>query len=180
MKVRPTSAFKSAPLETTIIPQGRRFGRIYLDRYPDPLGVGRTPSRFSDPRRRVPRNQFGVLYLDSSLKVCFLEALLRDARDGTVGDLPLDERELSTRRFAEIEVFRPLTLVNLGGDAAVRMGVPSDVARATSQSLARDWSLAFYEHPSEPDGILYPSRLNGETNLAVYDRAIPKLQVVQV
>jgi hypothetical protein len=31
---------------------------------------------------------------------------------------------------------------------------------------------------AEPDGIIYPSRLNGETNLAVYDRAIPKLRAV--
>ena len=55
------------------------------------------------------------------------------------------------------------------------MGVPSDVARASRQSLARAWSVAFYEHPEEPDGIIYPSRLNLETNLAIYDRAVPKL-----
>ena len=30
-----------------------------------------------------------------------------------------------------------------------------------------------------PDGIVYSSRLNGQTNLAVYDRAIPKLRVVE-
>jgi RES domain len=55
------------------------------------------------------------------------------------------------------------------------MGVPSDVVRASQQSLARAWSLAFYEHSEAPDGIIYPSRLNNETNLAIYDRAIPKL-----
>lgn len=35
--------------------------------------------------------------------------------------------------------------------------------------------MAFHEHPTRPDGIIYPSRLNGETNLAIYDRAIGKL-----
>ena len=56
------------------------------------------------------------------------------------------------------------------------MGVPSDVARASHQSLARAWSVAFYEHPEAPDGIIYPSRLNLETdNPAIYDRAVPKL-----
>lgn len=29
--------------------------------------------------------------------------------------------------------------------------------------------------PAQLDGILYPSRLNEELNLAVYDRAIPAL-----
>ena len=59
------------------------------------------------------------------------------------------------------------------------MGVPSDVAHASDQRLARAWSLAFHEHPSKPDGIVYSSRLNGQTNLAVYDRAISKLRVVE-
>jgi hypothetical protein len=60
------------------------------------------------------------------------------------------------------------------------MGVPSDVARASHQSLARAWSVAFYDHPEKPDGINYPSRLNLETNLAIYDRAVPKLELHSV
>lgn len=39
------------------------FGRIYLNAYPDPLGFGKSPSRFSDPRRRIAANRFSVLYL---------------------------------------------------------------------------------------------------------------------
>ena len=71
-------------------------------------------------------------------------------------------------------------VVDLRGDSPIRMGVPSDVARASRQSLARKWSQAFHEHPSAPDGIIYASRLNGETNIAVYDRAIPKLRISSV
>ena len=48
--------------------------------------------------------------------------------------------------------------------------------RGAKQSLARRWSVAIHEHPSRPEGIIYPSRLNGEINLAVYDRAIRKLR----
>jgi len=171
-----TSAFRDVALETTTVAASRQFGRIYMERYPDPLGFGKTQSRFSDPRRRVARSRFAVLYLGSSLKVCFLEALLRDRRNGVVGDYPIDESELTVRSFAEIEVVRSLTLVSLMGDAPVRMGVPSDVARGSNQVLAREWSVAFYEHPSAPDGIIYASRLNGETNLAIYDRAVSKLR----
>ena len=52
--------------------------------------------------------------------------------------------------------------------------------RAERQNLARRWSVAFHEHPAQPDGIIYPSRLNGATNLAVYDRSIAKLQPKRV
>ncbi len=48
---------------------------------------------------------------------------------------------------------------------------------ATPQGLARAWSAAFHEHPANPDGILYPSRLNEEINLAIYGRAVAKLRV---
>ncbi|MER8445044.1 RES family NAD+ phosphorylase [Mesorhizobium sp. M1066] len=88
--------------------------------------------------------------------------------------------ELTRRRYAEIATTTDLRLVDLRGDNAVRMGVPTDVVRAQRQNLARRWSLGFHEHPSEPDGIIYPSRLNGATNLAIYDRAIPKLQPKRV
>ncbi|WP_352842685.1 RES family NAD+ phosphorylase [Mesorhizobium sp. M0933] len=81
-----------------------------------------------------------------------------------------------SRRFAEIVTTENLRLVDLRGDKAVRMGVPTDVVRAKRQSLARQWSLAFCEHPSGPDGMIYPSRLNGATNLAIYDRSVGKFQ----
>lgn len=179
VKVLPPKGFAGASLQIYEVPAGRRFGRIYLGRYPDPLGFGKTPSRFSDPRPRVATNRFGVLYLGETLKVCFLEAVLRDQRDGTIGDLPMEEAELYDRHYAEIEVALPLRMVDLRDDCAVVMGVPTDVAKASGQTLSRAWSAAFHEHPQEPDGIVYPSRLNGHTNLAVFDRAVAKLQSVR-
>jgi RES domain len=176
----PTPSFNRAALHLATVEPGARFGRIFFDRHSDPLGFGKAPSRFSDPRRRIPSHRFGVVYLGETLKVCFLEAVLRDNRNGAVGDYPMDERELHVRRYAEIEIAAPLSLVDLRGDGAVRMGVPSDVARGSRQRLGRAWSLAFHQHPAAPDGIVYPSRLNGETNLAVYDRATPKLRVANV
>jgi hypothetical protein len=167
-------------LELHTVQPGERFGRIYVDRYPDPLGYGKSPSRFSDPRRRVPAHRFGVLYLGDSLKVCFLEAALRDQRDGVIGTFTIGEDELGSRRFAEIEVTARLQLVDLREDRAVRMGVPSDVHRASSHRLGRAWSAALYDHPSAPGGIVYPSRLNGQTDLAIYDRAISNLTVARV
>jgi hypothetical protein len=176
----PPADFAKAALELETVSAGRRFGRIYLDRYLNPLGFGKSPSRFSDPRRRVAANRFGVLYLGASTRVCFLEAVLRDQRDGHVEDFLIAESELTMRRYAEIEVGSDLTLVDLRDHHAIRMGVPTAVARGSNQSLARQWSVAFHDHPAMPDGIIYPSRLDGSTNIAVYDRALSKLRPVRV
>lgn len=176
----PTAAFAAATLDLARVAAGDVLGRIYRQTFPDPLGFGKSHSRFSDPRRRIEANRFGVLYLGSSLKVCFLEAVLRDDRDGVVGDYLMDEAELDARRYAEVEVREALNLIDLRGDGSVRMGVPSDVPRGSKQTLARKWSGAFCAHPDEVDGIIYPSRLNGETNLAVYDRAVRKLAVQRI
>ncbi|TIQ37073.1 MAG: RES domain-containing protein [Mesorhizobium sp.] len=178
--VPPPPDFEQAELEIETIPPGRTFGRIYWGAYPDPLGYGKSPSRFSDPRRGVDANRFGVLYLGDSLKMCFLEAVLRDQREGLVDEFPIDEVELTQGRYAEIATTADIRLADLRNDNAVRMGVPTDVVRAQRQNLARRWSVAFHEHPSQPDGIVYPSRLNGATNLAVYDRAIRKLRPIRV
>ncbi len=173
----PTSDFARVALDLMTFPVGARFRRIDFTRHANPLGFGKTPSRFGDPRRRKPENCFGVLYLGETLKVCFLEAVLRDKRNGSVGDYPLEETELRARRFTLVEIHAPLTVVDLRRDGGVRMGVPSDVSRASDQRLARRWSVAFHEHPATPDGVAYESRLNGQTNLAIYDRAVPKLRV---
>ncbi|MFK0206313.1 RES family NAD+ phosphorylase [Agrobacterium sp. NPDC090283] len=178
--IKPPLGFENSSLDIEIIPAGRRFGRIYASAFPDPLGYGKTPSRFSDPRRRDPARRFGVVYLGDTLKVCFLEAVLRDRRDGLVGDLPIEEKEIYARRYAVIETIDDLRLADLREDHAIRMGVPTDVAKSSRQTLARAWSLAFHEHRSAPDGIIYPSRLNGHTNLAIFDRAVAKLSAVRI
>jgi hypothetical protein len=179
-ELRPTSAFAGVTLELASLRASRRFGRIFLNHFRDPLGLGKNPSRFSDPRRRIPENRFGVIYLGASVKVCFVETILRDRRNGAISDLPVEEAELAARNYAEIAVTSDLRLVDLRGDAPIRMGVPSDVAGASAQGLARAWSVAFHDHPAVPDGIIYPSRLNEETNIAVYGRAVSKLSATRV
>lgn len=172
----PTPAFSTTALDTTVIPAGTPYGRIYAAAYPDPLGYGKIGSRYSDPRRRRPENRFGVLYLGSSLKVCFVETLVRDLRDGRTDDLPVAESELAGRHYADVVVETPLTLLDLRADGMIRMGIPSDVLHESRHSLSRKWSVAFQDHPAGVDGLIYPSRLNGEVNLAIYGRATGKLR----
>lgn len=176
----PTPEFAKVALDLAPVGPDLSFQRIFLARHPDPLGFGKTLSRFSDPRELGEDDRFGVLYLGSTLKVCFLEAILRDQRNGSIGDFPLEEAELRARNVAEISAMRSLNLVDLRGDGPVRMGIPSDVARGSDQTLARAWALAVYQHPAAADGIVYQSRLNGEDNVAVFDRAVPSLRAVKV
>ena len=171
----PPANFGSSDLDTANVAAGERWGRIYQSRFPDPLGYGKSGSRFNDPRRRIERNRFGVLYLGRTLKVCFVEAVLRDDRDAVIGELVLDEAELTARRYAQIEIARPLTLLDLRDDARIRQGVSSDVVGGKAHGLARRWSVAFHDHPAQVDGLLYPSRLNSVENIALYERANPKL-----
>ena len=174
----PTSAFASVTLDLRTVPVGQSYGRIHRNNFPDPLSFGKNPTRFSDPRRRVAANRFGVFYVGSSLKVCFVETLIRDERDGVVGTIDIAESELGDRYYSTLAAARPLTLLDLTGDGPVRMGIPSDVVRGSRQGLARRWSVAIYDHPAMVDGLLYPSRLNTELNIAVYDRAAEKFAVL--
>lgn len=105
---------------------------------------------------------------------------MRDQRNGSIGDFPLQEAELRARNIAGISAMRNLKLADLRGDGPVQMGIPSDVARGSDQTLARAWALALYQHSAAADGIVYQSRLNGEDNVAVFDRAVPSLRAVKV
>ena len=49
---------------------------------------------------------------------------------------------------------------------------------AKDQTLARIWSAAIHTHPDQPDGVYFASRLNGQGCIALYDRALAKLEAV--
>jgi hypothetical protein len=66
------------------------------------------------------------------------------------------------------------------GDIPANLSAAVNLTSPSRQSLARSWALAFHEHQSLPDGIIYPSRLNGHTNVAVFGRAVSKLAPVRV
>jgi RES domain len=174
----PPKGFESSGIELASIKTGTKWFRLYSSRYPDPLGFGFSPSRFSDPRVALPeKDRFGVIYFGSSLKVCFLERILRDIRNGRLGDVPIPYAELEQLMCVEIVTARPLNLVDLRGDNLVKMGVPTDAVRASSHRLGQKWSLAFWLHKQRPHGILYYSRLNDEINMALYDVALPSIRV---
>jgi hypothetical protein len=175
--VPPPPDFARAKLEIETIPLGRTFGRIYCSTYPDPLGCGKTPSRFSDPRRRTAANRFGVLYLGESLKACFLETVLRDRREGLSmsSEGGADPTPLcGDRDHGGTSPCRPQRRQRRQNGCADRCR-PGEAPESGTPVVA-----AFHQHPSRPDGIICPSRLNGATDVAIYDRATPKLQPKRV
>jgi hypothetical protein len=108
--------------------------------------------------------------------VCFAEAILRDRGVGRTKTLPIEWSELEVWTCAEIGIVSRLQVVDLRGDGLIRMGIPTDVPRAHSQQLSRAWSRALWSYNARPGGIITDSRLNGETNLAVFDRALTRLK----
>ena len=178
--LRPTKAFADAALDLASVGAGERFFRIYPDRYPDPLGYGMGPSRFSDPRRRPDHGRFGVLYLGASLKVCFVEAVLRDRRNGAVGDYPIEETELAQFAYAEVcgcGLPEPRGFAPRRSDPYGRAERRCQCFRS---ALGAGLVRRVHEHPRTPDGVIYHSRLNQEVSLAIYDRAIGKLAALLV
>lgn len=169
--VLPDPSFATRRLTTATIPVDATWRRMYETRFPNPLGHGPGLSRFSDPTGKA----FGLIYLGSTAKVAFVETILRDRTDGRGADCVVAYGEIEKRSLASIVPVEPLVLVDLTGDGPLRMGVPSDVVGARDQSLAQSWSVAFHDHPSKPDGVLYPSRLNEQRCIALYARAIGKL-----
>ncbi|MGE0005193.1 MAG: RES domain-containing protein [Parvibaculaceae bacterium] len=89
--VRPPRNFVSRPLVLAQFRPGEQWFRIYGRQHSDPLGYGYGPSRFSDPQVMLdPPARYAVVYLGSTIKVCFAETILRDQGDGRSYPLPVD------------------------------------------------------------------------------------------
>ncbi len=162
----------SGALTTTHAPVGSVWHHIFLDRFPDPLGFGFASSRFSDPRKKTA-NRFGVYYVGQTFEVAFPETIVRDRRNGNPGPLVLSANDLDD--YVHVTVQVRLDLVDLLGGNTVALGVPTDAVRASAHRLGQRASPAVYQRADRLDGIRYQSRLNGDENLAIYDRAVPKL-----
>lgn len=171
---KPPHPLAAAQLIRAQVPAASVWHHIFLGRFPDPLGFGQSASRFSDPRKKPPR-QFGVYYVGQTFEAAFLETILRDRKNGNPGTFVLSESDLNDYVHVGVTPLQPLDVVDLRAGAGVALGLPTDALRAASHRLGQRASLALYQHPDRPDGIWYPSRLNGEDNLAIYDRAISKL-----
>ena len=169
----PRSTADLRPVIATL-PAGGRWVRLVKAAHQDSLGAGPGPSRFSDPmldRRRLPR--WLPIYLGQTFTLCLQEAFLRDrANAAPPGPFLVAEAELALWDWAEIEIVRPLRVVDLRGTALARSRVPTDVVGAADHHLARAWAAAFYRHPTKVDGIVFSSRFRTGDNLALFQNRV--------
>ena len=185
----PPAGFANRDLALVPPPPGPLF-RAFRSYHPDPLGYRPAPSRFADPAIGTPgARPFGTIYLGESIEVCVLETIIRESGIGLAGGggIPVAERELASWSVARVTFLPhegsgpgPPGLLDLQAGGTVVSRIPTDVIGASDHALSRAWAKAIHDHPSAPAGLLYPSRLNGQTNLALFDRALGALRVEQV
>ena len=87
----------------------------------------------------------------------------------------LSANDLDDYVHVHITVKTRLDLVDLRGGNAVALSVTTNAVRASSHRFSQRASLAVYQRADWRDGFWYPSRLNGDENVAVYDRVVSKL-----
>jgi hypothetical protein len=127
-----------------------------------PIFFGRTGVNRFD----APAAQYGVLYVAEDFHGAFIETF---GRQLGIRELPM--ARVVVRTFSQVLQSRPLRLVDLVGPGLSRIGADNRLT-AASYDLSQRWALALYEHPDQPDGLLYRSRHDpSRLCAAIFDRA---------
>ncbi len=139
-----------------------------------PLAVRASKSRFCDGR------SYAVLYGAHDFATAFAEVVVRDRlvqRDRRT--VPFGD--IAARGWAEftLDGDEPLNMVDLRESGCLVLGAPTDAARARNQSAGRVLSRMLYEQHSHINGICYQSRLTGGDCIAIFDRAVHRLKLLE-
>jgi hypothetical protein len=138
-----------------------------------PLYFNRTAGRFA-----APGAEFGTLYLGADEACSFIEAFNQEVLDrGPLGPI-VSRGRLARCRLCPVTATRPIRLVDLTNGAALRRLAPDADNRINDgpHAVSQRWALAFWRHPSRPDGLLYRSRRAPERlAVALFDRVAPVL-----
>jgi len=124
----------------------------------------------------APGKEFGTLYAATSPHGAFIESF------GWSTDVSaaVTRVELEATCLSEIQLTRPLELVDLTGAGLVRMGADARLNDG-DHGIAQRWSLAFFQHPQHPDGVHYRARRDPDRiSAAVYDRARDAVKAVRL
>ena len=136
-----------------------------------PIAAVPAPSRFSDPA-----GEYAVLYAAATVPCCFWEAVVRN-RLTRRRRRELPRVDIEARLVVSLQTQIDLTLVDLRGDGAIQIGAPPAVAHDSNHAAGRALSAATFADVPEADGFLFESRFTGHPCVAVFDRALGKLQV---
>ena len=133
---------------------------------------GLQPARSRPGRWDAPDGSFGVLYVGADAYAAFIETY-----GHTTGIRVIQTVDLAARTLSRLSPTRPLRLVRVTGPGLARLGADARLFSA-DYAISQQWSKAIYQHPSAPDGILYPAR-HDETRLcaALFDRICDEIAV---
>jgi len=147
----PPSWLKTIGLPATTLPKGSSLWRCHR-RADDPVffGPGNPPIHRFD----APAGQYQVLYVAMDYDGALVETLLRNPHRRIV-----DESDLAIRNMAVLKTDTPLRLVNAYGAGLSTIGATGEISSG-KYTASRRRSLALWEHPDRPDGIIYASRHN--------------------
>lgn len=158
-------AQRSLPLKLL---KGPLFRIHRLDR--DCLHFGKHASqRFDDPR-----SQYGVLYAALQPDAAFAEAFLRQLSLMLIAEMDLAERALGELTGS------PLHCVDLSAAGLRRVSCDNRIATEKPYPATQAWSRAFFNHPQQPDGIIYRSRHNPKFHcVALFDRCRSRVHLLR-
>ena len=116
------------------------------------------------------------MYMGSDLACCFVETF---GRLGTAADTTMrsvSQAQLLAACLSEITPTRPLVLVNLTGPGLRSLDADARLF-AGDHAQAQLWGQAFWAHPEQPDGLLFPARHGPSLlSVALFDRAQAAVQ----
>lgn len=161
----------SLTLPLRIVAAGARLSRIHR-RTLDPIYFSPGPGQ--PPRNRFDSasGRFGVLYAAEEFAVCFAETLLREPTVRLVNPAAMMLLAAST-----LELGTGVRLVDLTGPGLSRLGLDARFLAGPYEACGA-WADALHDHPSRPDGLLYPSRFDPSgTCVALFDHLAPSLSV---
>jgi hypothetical protein len=127
-------------------------------------------------RFNAPAGEYGTMYMGSELACCFVETFGQlDTPAGTTVR-SVSQAQLLAASLSEIVPLRPLALVDLIGPGLRRLDADARLF-AGNHAEAQQWGRAFWSHPQQPDGLLFPARHDPSLlSVALFDRAQAAVQ----
>jgi hypothetical protein len=130
--------------------------------------------RQSSSRFSHPDSPCAVLYLGESKETCFWEAFGEELLDTMAGQKRgIAEESLEIRHFVEFTPPSNLRVLDTRDGRALQALGADHTTFKMPYAIAQTWARALMEHPGQPDGLLYESRLapDGPRQcLALFDR----------
>jgi hypothetical protein len=142
----PPTDLNSRELQIEILASSSLLFRIHQSVY-SPIFFGQSlPHRFDAPK------QYGILYAGMTAQVAFLETMR-----GRVAGGWIDRNSLTESSISQLAINRSLKLIRASGSNLERIGANSGIFSTKNRLVTQQWSLAFWHHPIQADGIMYPS-----------------------